>query len=187
MPLNILFIRHGQTQGNLERRYIGSTDQSLCIQGRAALFNRTLPPVDRIYTSPLLRCGETAAILFPNQPAEPVYDLRECSFGAFENRTYEELKDDPAYRAWLDTGGETSPPDGESKSEQKSRTLRAFHAIVSQHEAGTIALVVHGGTIMTILESLEPSHEFYRWQAGNGCGYLCTWDGAGLTVETSIE
>ena len=37
MPLNILFIRHGQTQGNLERRYIGSTDQSLCIKGRAAL------------------------------------------------------------------------------------------------------------------------------------------------------
>ena len=110
MPLKILLLRHGQTQGNLERRYIGSTDQPLCIKGRAALFNRKLPPVDRIYTSPLLRCGETAAILFPNQPAEPVYDLRECSFGAFENRTYEELKDDPAYRAWLDTGGETSPP-----------------------------------------------------------------------------
>ena len=36
-------------------------------------------------------------------------------------------------------------------------------------------------------ESLEPAHEFYRWQAENGCGYLCTWDGAGLTVETSIE
>ena len=68
-----------------------------------------------------------------------------------------------------------------------ARANPSKNPIVSQHEAGTIALVVHGGTIMTILESLEPSHEFYRWQAGNGCGYLCTWDGAGLTVETSIE
>ena len=42
MPLKILLLRHGQTQGNLERRYIGSTDQPLCIKGRAALFNRKL-------------------------------------------------------------------------------------------------------------------------------------------------
>ena len=49
MPLNILFIRHGQTQGNLERRYIGSTDQPLCPEGREALAGRQLPPANQIY------------------------------------------------------------------------------------------------------------------------------------------
>lgn len=188
MPLKILLIRHGQTQSNLEHRYTGSTDQPLCVKGRAALFQLKLPSVDWVYTSPLLRCGETAAILFPNQPAEPIYDLRECDFGVFENHTYEELKDDPAYRTWIDTGGETPPPGGESKSDQKARTLRAFRSIVSRHtENETIALVVHGGTIMTLLESLEPSHEFYRWQVKNGCGCLCTWNGAELAVKSSID
>lgn len=182
MPLNILFIRHGQTQGNLERRYIGSTDQPLCPEGREALAGRQLPPVNQIYTSPLLRCRETASLLFPSQPFEVVEDFRECDFGAFENHTYEELKDDPAYQLWLDTAGETPPPGGESKAAQKIRTLGAFHSVVSRHSAGTIALVVHGGTIMTILESLEPAHEFYRWQAKNGCGWLCAWDGRSLTV-----
>ena len=147
MPLNILFIRHGQTQGNLERRYIGSTDQPLCPEGREALAGRQLPPANQIYASP--------------------------------------LKDDPAYQLWLDTAGEIPPPGGESKAAQKIRTLGAFHSVISRHSAGTIALVVHGGTIMAILESLEPTHEFYRWQAENGCGWLCAWDGRSLTVISS--
>ena len=187
MSLTVLLLRHGETQGNLERRYIGSTDQPLCNRGRAALFQKKLPTVDKVYVSPLLRCGETAAILFPGQPAEPVYDLRECDFGAFENHTYEELRDNSDYQTWLETGGETPPPGGESKAAQKSRTLRAFQSILSRHSGGTIALVVHGGTIMTILESLEPSHEFYRWQARNGCGWRCTWDGEHLCAESVLE
>ena len=186
MALKILLLRHGQTQGNLEHRYIGSTDQPLCPSGREALQGRALPPVDKIYTSPLLRCRETAGILFPDQLAETIPDLRECDFGAFENHTYEELKDDPAYQRWLDTGGETAPPGGESKSEQKSRTLSAFQSIVSRRRSGAIALVVHGGTIMTLLESLEPAHEFYRWQAKNGGGWLCAWDGEHLIVDSGL-
>ena len=44
--MTVYLIRHGQTQGNLERRYIGSTDQPLCPAGREAL--GPLPPVDRV-------------------------------------------------------------------------------------------------------------------------------------------
>ena len=68
----VYLIRHGQTQGNLERLYIGSTDQPLCPLGRAALGGRTMPPVDRVYVSPLRRCRETAAILYPGLPQELV-------------------------------------------------------------------------------------------------------------------
>ena len=35
--MTVFLIRHGQTRGNLERRYIGSTDQRLCARGREAL------------------------------------------------------------------------------------------------------------------------------------------------------
>ena len=62
--MTVYLIRHGQTQGNLERRYIGSTDQPLCPQGREALEGREMPSVDGLYVSPLLRCRQTAAILF---------------------------------------------------------------------------------------------------------------------------
>ena len=182
----VYLIRHGQTQGNLERRYIGSTDQPLCPQGRAALEGRTMPPVDRVYVSPLRRCRETAAILYPGLPQELVPDLRECSFGAFELHTYEELKGNAAYQAWLDSGGISAPPGGEGKASQQARTVRAFRELAASQPKGTAALVVHGGTIMSLLEALEPSHEYYRWQAPNGGGYLCRWDGHRLTVEAAL-
>ena len=39
------------------------------------------------------------------------------------------------------------------------------------------ALVVHGGTIMNIMENYAlPKREFYEWHVGNGCGYLVELD-----------
>jgi len=185
--MTVCLIRHGQTQGNLERRYIGSTDQPLCAQGREALTGKHVPPAGKVYVSPLHRCRETAALLYPAIPHEVVPDLRECDFGAFEGHTYEELKDDPTYRTWLDTAGQSAPPGGERKADMARRTLAAFRAIASRHRPeDTIALVVHGGTIMALLEALEDSHQFYRWQAPNGGGYRCQWDGERLTVEETI-
>lgn len=182
--MTVYLIRHGQTRGNLERRYIGSTDQPLCPQGRKALGGRRAPTVGAVYVSPLRRCRETAELLYPDMPQVVVEDLREWSFGAFEGHTYEELKDDPAYQAWLDTAGTSAPPGGESKAEVVRRVAAAFRSIAARHGAeDAIALVVHGGTIMALLETLEDSHAFYRWQAPNGGGFRCQWDGAGLTAE----
>lgn len=185
--MTVYLIRHGKTQGNVERRYIGATDQPLCDQGRAELRGRTVPAADRIIVSPLLRCRETAAILYPGKGMEIVDDLRETDFGEFENHTYQELKDDPRYRAWLDSAGATAPPGGESKAAQQERTVRAFRGIVEMcRENERVALVVHGGTIMCLLEALEPSRRFYDWQAPNGGGYACAWDGARLTVAGAL-
>lgn len=185
--MTVYLIRHGKTQGNVERRYIGSTDQPLCPQGRQELQNKTAPAADRIIASPLLRCRETAEILYPGQDVEIVDGLRETDFGAFENHTYEELKDDPRYCAWLDAAGVTAPPGGESRIQQQERTVRAFRGIMETcREDERVALVVHGGTIMCLLEALEPSHRFYDWQAPNGGGYACTWDGEQLTVAGAL-
>lgn len=185
--MTVYLIRHGKTQGNVERRYIGSTDQPLCPQGRQELQNKTVPAAERIIASPLLRCRETAEILYPGRNVEIADDFRETDFGEFENHTYEELKDDPRYRAWLDAAGATAPPGGESRAQQQERTIRAFREIAAAcREDERVAFVVHGGTIMCLLEALEPSHRFYDWQAPNGGGYACAWDGEQLTVAGTI-
>lgn len=179
--MTVCLIRHGQTRGNLERRYIGSTDQPLCPQGREALVGLHPPDVDKVYTSPLLRCRETAALLYPDMETEVVPDLRESDFGAFECHTYEELKDDPAYQAWLDTAGALPPPGGEDRGTVRDRVSGAFLSLATRHRpTDRIALVVHGGTIMTLLEAFEASHQFYAWQAPNGGGYRCRWTGNAL-------
>lgn len=186
--MTIYLIRHGQTRGNLERRYMGVTDQPLCPQGRAALADWRGPEAEAVYVSPLLRCRETAAILYPGTAQTAVPGLRETDFGAFEGRTYEELQDSPAYRAWLDSAGQAAPPGGESKEQVRRRVLAAFRTVTAGHAPGErLALVVHGGTIMTLLEALEPGGQFYRWQAPNGGGFRCRWDGGALTAEAALS
>ena len=89
-------IRHGITQGNLEGKYIGSTDLPLCEPGREEI--ETLvdtceyPHVQKVYCSPLKRAVETADIIYPDTFLQKVDALKEYDFGVFENQSLERLK-----------------------------------------------------------------------------------------------
>lgn len=171
-------VRHGCTPGNLEKRYIGVTDEALHEDGIRLLYNKkkNMPILPtEIYVSPRIRCRQTAEILFPNVNQIVVEDFAECNFGLFENKNYEELSKHPAYKKFLASGGESGFPEGETKAEFASRTCQAFctliHSVYGKKDA--VVLVVHGGTIMAILERYGvPEKPFYEWHIGNGEGYL---------------
>ena len=63
--MELILIRHGTTQGNKERRFIGVLDVPLAPEGEelARKVGPTLPEVDHVYRSPLLRCAQTADLL----------------------------------------------------------------------------------------------------------------------------
>lgn len=188
----LILIRHGKTAGNLLGRYIGSrTDEPLCDEGREELAGKQLPEVERLYVSPMKRCVETAEILWPGfdrKRMQKVTDLRECDFGDFENKNYKELSGNGDYQAWIDSNGTLPFPNGESMDAFKSRCLEAFARIVedvSGAEQEWIAsgktgifragIVVHGGTIMAILEQYGyPKAAYFDYQVKNGCGYRLT-------------
>ena len=188
--MELILIRHATTQGNLEHRFIGITDIPILPQGEdlARSVSAGLPTVDHVYRSPLCRCQQTAALLWPQHKEQTVVPgLQETDMGAFEGHTYAELKDDIFYQAWLESSGDIAPPGGERKEEVRIRVLEAFRSVAARHgPEDAAALVVHGGTIMTLLEALEPSHEYYRWQAPNGGGFCCTWDGTEIKVEGEL-
>lgn len=173
--MTVYLIRHGQTQGNLERRYIGSTDQPLCPQGREALEGREMPSVDGLYVSPLLRCRQTAAILFPNLIPTLVPDLRECDFGDFEGKTWAEIKDRPEYQAWMGGDQGAALPNGEPVGTFYARCRRGFLQVLQQARAWNLqrgAVVAHGGTWMAVLEAYgRPQRPFYQWQPQNCRGF----------------
>lgn len=188
----LILIRHGKTAGNLLGRYIGSrTDEPLCDEGREELAGKQLPEVERLYVSPMKRCVETAEILWPGfdrKKMQKVMDLRECDFGDFENKNYKELSGNGDYQAWIDSNGTLPFPNGESMDAFKSRCLEAFARIVEEvsgAEQEWIAsgktgifragIVVHGGTIMAILEQYGyPKAAYFDYQVKNGCGYRLT-------------
>ena len=126
--MKIILIRHGMTEGNLKRRYIGTTDEDLintdCLKG-------DYPKCERVVASPLKRCIQTAEYIYPNVDIEICDKLKECDFGDFENKSYEDLKDNPDYQKWLDSNGELPFPNGETHEDFKNRCkdgqLSLFH------------------------------------------------------------
>ena len=65
--MEVILIRHGITQGNKEKRFVGRLDVPLAPEGEemARETASLLPAVDRLYVSPMLRCRQTAGLLWP--------------------------------------------------------------------------------------------------------------------------
>ena len=63
--MELIIVRHSITQGNLEKRFIGTLDVPLIPRGEelARRVGPTLPRVEHIYRSPLRRCLRTAELL----------------------------------------------------------------------------------------------------------------------------
>lgn len=169
--MNIYLIRHGKTEANEKHLYCGSSDVPLSPAGRDALrcMHYKIQNV-RFLTSGMKRTDETLKVLFGDVPYETDPRFREVDFGVFEMKSYEQLKDTPAYQAWLTGDNEDNvPPGGESGIQMRQRVLEAFWEINED-----TVLVSHGGVIAAIMQHLFPEENKtrYDWQPKNGCGYL---------------
>lgn len=196
--VTLVLIRHGATSANRERRYLGRTDESLSKEGIMTLMSykqqKKYPDVDYLFTSPMRRCLETAAILYPNLCPVMIPEWTEMDFGEFEYKNYEELNGDARYQAWIDSGGTIAFPDGESREEFIQRCERGFARMYGElHRAAELCqkrvvhagIIVHGGTIMALMSSHDCAQggglcgdalrqkDYFDYQVTNGRGYLC--------------
>ena len=152
-------IRHGLTEANDKSVYIGSrSDYSLSDKGRSQLVNKLdvfqYPKVQRVYSSPLKRCTETAELLFPDRELYLAEDFRELDFGEFDGKSVKELIDREDYKDWLKGGADKRPPDGESLNELTARIYRGLHTVLMdmmQEELTHCTLITHSGIITNIM------------------------------------
>lgn len=174
--MKIVLIRHSITKGNLEKRYIGRTDEPLIDEGISLLKKKSYPKADIIYSSPYKRTVQTANIIYKNQKVIISDDLKECDFGRFENKNYEDLKDDKDYSIWLESNGTLPFPSGEKQKDFRERIINEFNKIIYSIinlKYKNASLIVHGGTIMTILHKYNLENKlFYDYQVKNGEGYI---------------
>ena len=177
--MELILIRHLKTPGNEKRQYIGSTDEALSEQEVQNFVQKqkreNYPSVQQVIASPMKRCIQTAELIYPKNQVTQEVLLKECDFGIFESKTYEDLKDRAEYQAWLDSGGTIAFPEGEEQKEFRLRCVRGMLCQVDRlckENVESAAFVVHGGTIMAVLEQLaEDQKDFYHWQVENGGGY----------------
>lgn len=149
--VTVRIMRHAPTKENLEKRYLGWTDSPLADSFVLPMVDQNVP---KVFGSDLLRCQQTAARYFPN--AIYIHDarFRESNFGDFEGKTYDELKSDVRYCAWLDNPIVNIPPNGEGFDTFCSRVVEGFLALPKEEQ--DYVLVVHGGVIRALLVRFAP-------------------------------
>lgn len=154
----LYLIRHGLTSGNIEGKYIGLTDLPLCDKGRKAITElakkELYPNVQKVYSSPLKRCLETADIIYPEKLLLRVDEIAECDFGEYEGKTPAELENRPDYAEWIKGGYEAAPPGGESYGHFAIRCLDGLEFIfknMMKEDVTSAAVITHSGVIMNLL------------------------------------
>ena len=156
--MEIVVIRHGETDWSLAGRHTSRTDLPLTEAGRrraSALAPRLAKrSFSLVLTSPLRRARETCELAGFGAVAEAFEDLREWDYGEYEGLTTPEIRErDPDWNLWRDgcPGGETP--------ERVAR--RADHALERLRSAGGDALAFAHGHILRVLAArwvgLEPA------------------------------
>jgi len=177
--LRIHLIRHGATDANIKGQYIGcKTDLPLSPEGlnelRLLKENMDYPQIERVYSSPMLRAKQTAAVLYPDNNVVCVENLKEYDFGAFEGKTAAELEGNPYFAPWA-SGKLAAPPDGETNSDFIKRLCIGLNQIVLDmldNDLSEAAVIMHGGAIMMLLGATAvPQHKPVEWTADCGRGY----------------
>lgn len=174
--------RHGITEANQKKIYIGWTDVPVAEEGKERLAQtRTFrPEADRVIASDLKRCTESAEQLFPGQPALLNSGFREINFGAWEGKTANELMDRSDFSQWLNDPDNMQPENGESFEDFSKRVLNAWYTTREwcyQDEITTIAIITHGGPIRRLLMELAPEQKsFWDWKPLHGQGITLIWN-----------
>ena len=175
----LALIRHGVTEANEKHLYCGRTDIALSDTGiidlkiRAQIPKPFDPAQMQVITSGMLRCEQTLSLLFGDIPHTSDPAFREMDLGCFEMRSYEELKDDPAYITWISGDNEANiAPGGESGAIMRDRVLAALDRLIA--DGRDTILVTHAGVIAVIMAHLFPDENKnrYEWQPDPGEGYI---------------
>lgn len=169
----IYLIRHGITQGNLDGKYIGQTDLPLCAEGADTIRSLTdmevYPSVQKVYSSPLTRCLETADIIYPDRQLMIVDELSEMDFGDFENKKQSDIAQLPEYVQWIKGGVDACPPNGEKFGDFTLRCISGLDVVFSDMMAKDVtraAVVTHGGVITNLLAG-------YGLPKGKPADFMC--------------
>ena len=151
MSRELILVRHGETLHNVAGIAQGWNDSALSDRGNeqvrrlAKRLERHKP--DALFSSPLGRALTTANAIKDVLGLEIAIleDLREMSYGGWENRSFLDIRrDEPdVYRKWIDDPDAPSP-EGESHNHVRARMERAFEAVASAQRP---VLVTHGTAI----------------------------------------
>jgi 2,3-bisphosphoglycerate-dependent phosphoglycerate mutase len=164
----LILLRHGQSQWNLENRFTGWVDVPLSERGvaeaRAAGNKLRGRRIDRLYTSVLQRAIETARIALETAGIDSLPTVRDA---ALNERMYGDLQGKNKDEARREFGEEqvklwrrsydVRPPAGESLADTAARVVPYWTStILPDIQAGrNVLIAAHGNSLRALAMHLE--------------------------------
>ena len=151
----LLLIRHGESEANADKVFVGHTDVDLSPLGvlqaqKTAEFVKQNYKVDRVYASDLKRAYKTGKFVADAFGLETIADsgLREIFAGSWEGKKFQTLLEtNTDYAIWKTDIGNSKATDGEAVSEVWERVHNRIVEIAELNRGKTVVLATHATPI----------------------------------------
>jgi broad specificity phosphatase PhoE/orotate phosphoribosyltransferase len=159
LKIRLIFVRHAEAEGNVNRRFHGWTDSELTEKGhiqaeKLAERFRTYE-IDVLYSSTLKRTLQTAGYISKVKgiPIIRTDKLKEINGGEWEDELWEVLpkKFPGEYETWEYRPHMHRMPDGESMVDFQNRLIDEVKYIASNNKGKNVCIVTHGTAIKALM------------------------------------
>ena len=186
--MELILVRHGQTQWNREQIFRGSKDIELDEAGQrqaealgARLKSRR---IDAIYSSSLKRAMATAEAIARLQglPVMVGPGLVDMCFGEWEGMAHQEVKQKypKQYQTWRENPWKARIPGASNIKDVQAQSLKAIKGLVEDNlPESTVAVVTHRVILKLILMKMLNMEPEGFWNIKlSSCGLTTVeWDG----------
>lgn len=194
--LKLYFVRHGETQYNIEKRMQGFCDSPLTDRGiqQAKAVGAGLASIDfeAVYASESQRVQDTAKFALGEKALLIKTDarLKEMNFGILESLLQEEIISEHGNileKIFSMSDINFKVPKGESFTDLLTRTKAAVDEIIATHKenGGNILIFSHGVTIGYLIMSLAKMETFPHHD--NCCVSVISYENGEITVEMAAD
>lgn len=178
--MNLIFIRHGQTDLNYKKSYQGKINTSINENGikNAKELKQKLKrfKIDKVYTSPLKRAKETLNIALQDSKIDIIKEdirIEEIDFGDWDTIPYKKVSIgyEKEYKEFLSNYENFTFPKGESFENFYNRCSEFLDDIIDAKSDETVLVATHGGVIRAFLCYILglPKNMFYSFSVKQGC------------------
>lgn len=183
----ILLVRHGQSEGNLVRSFLGHTDLNLTELGhlqaeKTAEFLDSYD-IDMLYASDLQRAWQTAEHIANRKNLSIIADptLREIYAGKWENELFDVLpvKYPEDFSVWLNDIGNARCTGGESFVELYNRIIPEIQRIAKINDGLTVCIATHA----TPIRCIRLNAHGYGFDRAKDLGWTCNASVTEIEVE----
>ncbi|MDZ4819128.1 MAG: histidine phosphatase family protein [Planctomycetota bacterium] len=175
--VQIVLIRPGSTDFDLQGRIQGILDIPLCDEGRAqakeVVKHLRDIPLAAIYSGPCEASTETAEIIGTTLKikTKEIENLRNLDCGLWQGMLIDDVKhkQPKVYRQWQEQPENVCPPSGEMLATAAERVETVLEKLIKKHRGGAFGMVVPEPLASVVVNLLQGGELGDLWKAANGC------------------